>query len=122
MGTDQRDTSIHASTVDLDEAYKVGQKAVLVAAEEGGGWMSTILREPGGIYNVKFDKGPLEDVANSERSFPANWITKDRIDVTDDFVRWAMPLIGEPLPKMTRLKAGGTSEAGPGAYVPQGLR
>jgi hypothetical protein len=27
----------YASTVDLEEAYKVGQKAVLVAAEEGAG-------------------------------------------------------------------------------------
>jgi len=30
-GCDQRDTAVYASTVDLDEAYRVGQKAVLVA-------------------------------------------------------------------------------------------
>ncbi len=95
FGTDQRDTAIYASTVDLDEAYKVGQKAVLVAATDGGGWMSTILREPGAIYSVRYDKVPLEAVANSERAFPEAWLAKNRIDVTDDFVRYARPLIGD---------------------------
>ena len=100
MGTDQRDTAIYASTVDVDEAYEVGRKAVLVAADEGSGWMSTILREPGRIYNVRYDKVPLEDVAKSERNFPEAWIAKSRIDVTDDFVRYARPLIGEDWPSV----------------------
>ncbi len=95
MGTDQRDTSIYASTVDLDEAYKVGQKAVEVAMKDGNGWMSTILREPGFIYNVKYDKVPLEKVALSERTFPEKWIASNRIDVTDEFLQYVRPLIGE---------------------------
>jgi 6-phosphofructokinase 1 len=95
MGTDQRDTMIYASTIDLEEAYKVGQKAVEIAMNEGNGWMATILREPGLIYNVRYDKVPLEKVALSERSFPQSWITDNRIDVTDDFIRYVRPLIGE---------------------------
>ena len=95
MGTDQRATMIYASTVDLDEAYKVGQKAVEIALNDGNGWMATILREPGLIYNVKYDKVPLEKVALSERFFPMEWIASGGTDVTDDFVRYARPLIGE---------------------------
>jgi 6-phosphofructokinase 1 len=95
FGTDQRDTAIYASTVDLDEAYRVGQKAVMLGIEGKGGFMSTILREPGMIYSVKYDKVPLDIVANSERTFPAEWITKDKCDVTDEFVAYARPLIGE---------------------------
>ncbi len=94
-GTDQRDTIIYASTIDLDEAYKVGQNAVVIAVEHGSGYMSTILRRPGLIYNVDFDKVPLELVANSEREFPAAWIADNRYDVTDEFVRYARPLTGE---------------------------
>lgn len=94
-GTDQRHAIVYASSVDLDEAYKVGQKAVLIAKDEGGGWMSTILRSPGAIYAVTYDKVPLETVANSERTFPADWIAENRIDVTDEFVRYARPLIGD---------------------------
>jgi len=95
MGTDQRDTVIYASTVDLDEAYKLGQKAVDIALNDGTGWMSTILREPGIIYNVRYDKVQLETVALSERTFPEEWISENRIDVTDDFINYARPLIGE---------------------------
>ncbi|MBN1813599.1 MAG: diphosphate--fructose-6-phosphate 1-phosphotransferase [Anaerolineae bacterium] len=103
-GTDQRDTAIYASTVDIDEAYKVGQEAAFIAAEEGadhvGGYMSTILREPGHIYRVRYDKVELNLVANSERSFPEDWIAPSRTDVTDDFVRYAHPLIGEDWPSV----------------------
>ena len=96
-GTDQRHNMIFASTIDLDEAYCVGQKAAHLAAAGESGFMATILREPGPIYNVRYDKVPLEKVANSERNFPAAWITKDGTDVTDDFVRYAQPLLGERL-------------------------
>jgi 6-phosphofructokinase 1 len=94
-GTDQRATIIYASTIDLDEAYKIGQNAVVIAVEHGSGYMSTLLRKSGLIYNIDYDKVPLELVANSEREFPKKWITKNRSDVTDDFVSYARPLIGE---------------------------
>ena len=97
-GTDQRHNMIYASTVDLEEAYKLGQKAAEIAVEDGSGYMSTILREPGPIYRVRYDKVPLEQVANSERHFPAGWIADNQIDVTDDFVRYARPLIGDNWP------------------------
>ncbi len=95
VGTDQRHNMIYASIVDLDEAYKVGQKAVDIAVNDGNGWMATILREPGFIYNVRYDKVPLEKVALSERFFPEEWIASNRYDVTDEFVKYARPLIGE---------------------------
>jgi 6-phosphofructokinase 1 len=94
-GTDQRDTCLYASIVDLDEAYKVGQQAALIAESGENGWMATILREPGPIYNVRYDKVPLEAVANSERTFPQDWLSENRVDVTDAFVDYAKPLIGE---------------------------
>ena len=99
-GTDQRDTTIYASTVDLDEAYRVGQKAVLLAVEGQGGFMSTILREPGCIYSVRYDKVPLQEVANSERTFPAAWLNADKTDVTDTFLDYVRPLIGEDWPSV----------------------
>jgi 6-phosphofructokinase 1 len=100
MGTDQRHTTAYASVVDLDEAFKVGQKAVEIALYEGNGWMATILREPGIIYNVKYDKVPLEKVAFSERTFPEKWIAPCRYDVTDEFLAYVRPLIGEDWPSV----------------------
>jgi 6-phosphofructokinase 1 len=100
MGTDQRHTTSYASIVDLDEAYKVGQKAVEIALNDGNGWMATILREPGIIYNVRYDKVPLEKVALSERTFPEKWIAPNRYDVTDEFLAYVRPLIGEDWPSV----------------------
>ena len=60
--------------------------------------MIYILREPGTIYNPRYDKVPLELVADSERCFPETWFAPGRLDVTDDFVRYARPLIGDSWP------------------------
>jgi len=129
-GTDQRHNMIYASTVDLDEAYRAGQKAAHLAAAGESGFMSTILREPGPIYNVRFDKVPLAEVANSERAFPADWISADGTDVTDDFVRYARPLIGDDWPslplidgrlRLARLEPRFASQSLP-KYVPQADR
>ena len=95
-GTDQRNSIAYASTVDLDEAYGVGRHAVEIARTDGNGWMATILRDRSRIgYNVRFDKVPLEKVANFDRHFPAAWIAPNRMDVTDDFLAYARPLIGD---------------------------
>jgi hypothetical protein len=121
---------IYASTVDIEEAYKLGQKAVQIAVEDGSGYMSTILREPGPIYRVRYDKVPLEQVANSERHFPAAWVAGNRIDVTDDYVRYARPLIGDSWPtiplvdgrqRFARLEHAFAPQELP-AYVPQAHR
>ena len=104
-GVLQRGTSIHASTVDIEEAYQVGRKAVEIAVADGTGWMATILRKPGSVYQAFFDKVPLQKVANSVRFMPKSWITKDGLDVTNDFIRYAAPLIGEDWPPIA-LKGG----------------
>jgi len=96
-GTDQRHSMAYASTVDLEEAYRSGQMATLLAARGEGGYMATILREPGPLYAARYDKVPLEVVANHDRTFPKQWITASGCDVTDDFVRYAKPLVGEDM-------------------------
>jgi ATP-dependent phosphofructokinase / diphosphate-dependent phosphofructokinase len=129
-GTDQRHAILHASTVDLEEAYAVGRQAVEIAARDGNGWMATILREPGTVYRVRYDKVPLQAVANSERSFPAEWLTASRTDVTDAFLDYARPLIGgeqvvvpleHGLPRFTRFQPLFAPQRCP-AYVPEGYR
>jgi 6-phosphofructokinase 1 len=129
-GTDQRHNMIYASIVDLEEAYKVGQKAVQIALEEGSGYMSTILRVPGPVYDVRYDKVALNLVANSERHFPKAWIAEGGLDVTDEFVRYARPLIGDGWPsiplvngrqRFARLQPIYAKQKLP-EYVPQALR
>ena len=130
LGTNQRHNMIYASTVDLDEAYLVGRKAVEIAAAGEHGYMATILRQPGDEYAVTFDKVPLERVANSEREFPPAWIAPSRVDVTDVFVRYARPLIGYEWPaipmvgglqRFARLERRFAPQVLP-TYIPQSYR
>jgi 6-phosphofructokinase 1 len=130
-GTDQRNAIAYASTVDLDEAHGVGCFAVEVARSHGNGWMSSILRDRGRAgYNVRFDKVPLDKVANSERFFPKSWIAPNRIDVTDEFLAYARPLIGsdwvsvpqvDGLARFARITQALAPKKLP-AYVPQTYR
>ena len=97
-GVLQRSTSIYSSTVDAKEAYQVGRKAVEIALNDGSGWMATLLRKPGENYEIYYDKVPLGVVANSERCLPKEWLSDDGLDVTDDFIKYAQPLIGNEWP------------------------
>ena len=94
-GTHQRNDIVHASNVDLAESYYVGQKAALLAAAGEHGYMASILRADRDNYTVEYGKAPLSEVANSERHFPQEWITPCGTDVTDEFIKYARPLIGD---------------------------
>ncbi len=130
VGTDQRHSAPLASVVDLEEAYESGRFAAEIARRDGNGYMATILREPGELYKVRYDKVPLDVVANSERFFPKEWIAPNRIDVTDAFVKYARPLIGERwadvplengLPRFTRFAPLFAAQRC-AAYIPQAYR
>src|SRR5271166_31774 len=105
--------------------------AVDIARQDGNGWMATILRDHGRSgYSAHFDKVPLEQVANSERLFPERWICSSRIDVTDEFLDYAQPLIGEDwvsvptvkgLPRFARITRKFAPRKLP-EYVPQTYR
>ncbi len=100
-GVLQRSTGSFLSVVDADEAYEAGRHAVRLALESGSGWMATLLRDPsplaaapGTPYRVRYDRVPLETVANSVRRLPPEWVAPDGWDVTDAYVRYALPLVG----------------------------
>lgn len=97
-GTDQRHAIHLASTVDISEAFEVGRHAVSVALEYGTGFMATIQRTSQTPYTACYGRASLVEMANSERHFPREWISEDGIDVTDEFIDYAMPLIGDSPP------------------------
>jgi len=97
-GVIQRSTAIYRSEVDIEEAYEVGAYAVAIAMENQTGFMATILREKCAEYTSKYSKVSLRIVANSQRFLPKSWIASDGIDVTDDFINYAKPLIGVDWP------------------------
>jgi len=120
-GTRQRREITYVSEIDKEEAYQVGAYAAQIALSGENGFMSTIVRNPDLPYKVKYDKILLDTVANSEREFPKKWIASNRVDVTDEFIEWALPLIGTPLPQFAKFKEIYIDKKC-GKYIPVGYR
>lgn len=94
-GTQQRDAILYASPVDLHEAYAVGRTAAARASEGDSGIMVTIKRPRGASYRVEYGIIPLSEVAGKDRPFPAEWISPSKVDVTNAFIDYVQPLLGE---------------------------
>ncbi|HDN79223.1 MAG: 6-phosphofructokinase [Chloroflexi bacterium] len=93
-----------ASKVDLEEAYRVGRAAVKAAVSGETAKMVTLIREANNNgYRATTGLVELEKVANVERHMPDEYINQEGNFVTEAFIEYARPLIGEPLPLYTRL-------------------
>ena len=99
----QRMSSACVSTVDRDEAEMVGAAAVGVAVSGQTDQMVTLVRRDGGVYGCDTGLTGLEQVANQQRPLPAAFVTADGRGVTAAFRRYALPLLGESLPRPARL-------------------
>jgi len=99
--TIQRTGAHFSSLTDNEEAYGAGQQAVKAALEGVTDKMVTLVRESDSPYRCGYGLTDLSKVANGEKFFPKTWITEDGFFVTEDFTRYALPLIqGETKPPM----------------------
>ena len=85
-----------ASKVDQEEAFLAGQVAVK-AALKGVLPKGTIaiVRENGKKYRVAFAPVPIANAAKYTRSVPKEYIAKNGHDVTQAFIDYAKPIVGE---------------------------
>ncbi|MDD5482997.1 MAG: 6-phosphofructokinase [Kiritimatiellae bacterium] len=91
------------SNVDAREARAVGIEAVKTAA--GGELQGSIAirRKPGKKYQAYFELVPLQSVARNARPMPDEFINAAGNNVTEKFLAYARPLLGD-LPKIGRFK------------------
>ena len=93
----QRSFGEMMSPVDREEAYQVGREAVRAAVSGRSDMMVVMTRRPGADYVIEFGLAPLDQVANAERLVPREYINKAGNGVTQAFIDYARPLIGDPL-------------------------
>ena len=98
----QRSFPAMTSKSDFAEAMEAGRVAVKSAlkAAAGNGKIPSkgtvaIVRKPGKKYAVKFDPVPVQNAAKFTKSVPKEFIAKNGHDVTQAFVDYAKPLVGE---------------------------
>lgn len=98
-------TSIaYQSSVDREEAYAVGAKAVELVLNGESGYMVTIDADRSNGYQWKTGVAPLSEVANVEKKFPLEWIVDNGFDISEDFFEYVSPLIGGDLPEYALLR------------------
>ena len=101
-----------ASKTDVEETFEAGKRAVKAAVEGETDKMVCFIRKPGDKYEIEYKLLPLELAANTEKKVPEEWITDNGTNVSDEFVKYALPLIqGEAkapledsLPRFAHLK------------------
>jgi 6-phosphofructokinase len=89
----------YVSQVDREEAYGVGAKAVELVLDGKSGYMVTLeANRSSDSYSWKTGQADLDQVANLEKKFPAEWIL-DNYSVAEAFWDYCLPLIGSDLPE-----------------------
>ena len=108
----QRCAAHCASDTDIEETFEAGKQAVKAAVSGETDKMVSYARKDGKDYVCEYKLLPLELAANTEKTVPLEWITDNGTGISDEFVKYALPLIqGEPklvkedgLPRFAKLK------------------
>ena len=87
------------SSVDRNEAVEAGAEAVRALLDGQGGFMTGFKRVSTEPYRVRLIRIPLEDVTLAERTLPPEYIAPSGHDVTNAFLSWARPLLGDDFPE-----------------------
>ncbi|MDQ0222597.1 diphosphate--fructose-6-phosphate 1-phosphotransferase [Streptococcus moroccensis] len=88
------------SPVDRDEAIEAGRVAFEAAMAGESGKMVAFKRVEGEKYAIETFLVDIKEVMMHERKLPDNYINESKNGVTQDFIDWCQPLIGEEIPEM----------------------
>lgn len=94
------------SPVDQKEACEAGEEALRLALQGHTGVMVGIERveTEDGSYQTRMIEIPIEKVMMLEKTMPDSYINQRGNDVTEEFVSWCRPLIGEKFQEFLNFK------------------
>ena len=98
--------------VDVEETFGAGRAAVKAAVAGETDKMVCYERQESAEYKCEYKLLPLELAANTEKTVPQEWIINNGTYVSDEFVKYALPLIQgdckapleDGLPRFAKLK------------------
>ena len=94
----QRAARHSASAVDVEQAYALGKSAVDLALSGKNAVMPIIVREQDHPYIWSIGHVHLSEVANQEKTMPAEFIREDGMGITPACRSYLLPLIAGELP------------------------
>ncbi len=93
FSTLQRCASHMVSRCDINEAQAIGAEAFLAAKNGETGKMMVFRRVSNAPYSVVASLCDINLIANKEKCVPQEWITNDGTYVSEEFEKYARPLI-----------------------------
>ena len=101
-----------ASATDVEETFEAGKAAVRAAIAGETDKMVCYVRKDSENYEIEYKLLPLELAANTEKTVPLEWITDNNTNISDEFIKYALPLIQgdakapleNSLPRFAKLK------------------
>ncbi|PKK39079.1 6-phosphofructokinase [Clostridiaceae bacterium JG1575] len=100
----QRSAAHLASSVDRREAFLCGEQAVAWGVSGRRSVMVGMKRIQESPYLIEYVPIPVGRVANREKKIPKDWIAPSGTDLTEEFIAYAAPLLGDQvLPMFLRL-------------------
>lgn len=93
FSTLQRAAAHISSGTDVEEAFRAGSCGAYAAARGATGVMVILRRYRDKPYLCDMDIHDIHEIANVEKTVPAEWITPDGRGVTEEFLQYCRPLI-----------------------------
>lgn len=91
---DQRSDIHFVSELDLMRAYQVGFFTVCSLLDGARDFLGSISRHPYNPEEVDYICVPFAETQNYTRIMPPNWIHPGTFDVSDEYLEYAVPLLG----------------------------
>lgn len=88
------------SEVDVEEAILVGREALNAVVNGESGKMVAIKRSKEEAYEIETFLVDIKEVMMIEKTVPNEYINEMQNGVTEEFIQWCKPLIGNELPNM----------------------
>lgn len=92
------------SDVDCREAEEAGRAAVRAVLSEISGVMPAIRRLESDPYETEIFLAPIQEVMLTEQVLPERYINAAGNDITEEYVNWLTPLMGQPLPEFVTFR------------------
>lgn len=93
LNVSQRCSAAMLAGTDQQEGILAGEFGVQAALNGETGKMIAFKRQSDSPYSMKCTLEDVNVICNEEKTVPVEWITEDGSDVTEDFIRYARPLI-----------------------------
>jgi 6-phosphofructokinase 1 len=93
LNTPQRCAAHIASLTDIEESVMIGKSGVDAALSGQTGKMMIFKRTDGEKYSLTFESEDINKIANVEKKVPSEYINDKGNDVTEEFIKYALPLI-----------------------------